>query len=91
MPVTSLVLFAVAYPVAVVVIARWVPVVRERRWRWFVAHQAAVAAIVAGHALAGRTPAVLINGAWLGIAAGWYAAGRPRPDHNGTSTTGCDT
>jgi len=56
----------------VLVIARWVPVVRERRWRWFVAHQGAVAAIVAGHALLGNGGAVAINGAWLLIAAAWY-------------------
>lgn len=65
-------LHVVGYPVAIVVIARWVPVVRERRWRWFLAHQAAVAAIVAGWAIRGRWPAVLINGAWWLIAAAWY-------------------
>jgi len=71
-------LFVVGYPVAIVVIARWVPVVRERRLRWFVAHQAAVAAIVTGWAIRGRTSAILINGSWFVIAALWYAAGGRR-------------
>lgn len=65
-------LFVVGYPVAVVVIARWVPVVRERRVRWFVAHEAAVAAIVAGWVIRDRPSAVVVNGAWLVVAAAWY-------------------
>ena len=73
------VLHAVGYPVAIVVIARWVPVVREQRWRWFVAHQAAVGAIVAGWAIRGRLPAVVINGVWWLIAAAWYLSRRRRP------------
>jgi hypothetical protein len=75
----SLALLAVGYPVAVVVIARWVPVVREQRWRWFVAHQAAVAAIVAGWAVRGRWTAVAVNALWLVVAAGWYLSRRRRP------------
>jgi hypothetical protein len=69
----SLALFLIGYPVAVVVIARWVPVVREQRWRWFLAHEAAVAAIALGWALRDRWPAVAVNAAWGIIAAGWYA------------------
>jgi hypothetical protein len=72
-------LFVVGYPAAIVVITRWVPVVRERRTKWFVIHQAAVAAIVAGQALKGNTPAVLVNGAWFVVAAIWYATRRPSP------------
>jgi len=68
----ALVLFAIGYPVAVAVIARWVPVVREQRWRWFWVHQAAVGAIVAGHALRESSAAVVINGAWLVVATIWY-------------------
>ena len=64
-----------ATKVAVAVILRWVPVVRERRLPWFGAHQAAVAAIVAGHALLGSTGAVIVNSAWFVVAAAWYAAG----------------
>ncbi len=63
------------YPVSLVVIARWVPVVRERRRRWFAAHQAAVAAVVAGWLLRGRVGPAAVNGAWLAVAALWYALG----------------
>ena len=74
----STALFAVGYPVSIVVIARWIPVVRERRWKWFVAHEAAVAAIVAGWVLKSDTRAVIINGTWLGIAAAWYLSSGKR-------------
>ncbi len=63
------------YPVAVAVITRWVPVVRERRWPWLLAHQAATAAIVAGWVLLGRRAAAAVNGAWFVVAAVWYARG----------------
>lgn len=66
------------YPAALVVVARWVPVVRERRWRWFVAHQVGVAAVVAGWLLRGRAGSVAVNGAWLVLAAAWYALGGRR-------------
>jgi hypothetical protein len=75
----SAALLVVGYPVAVAVIARWVPVVREQRWRWFVAHQAAVAAIVAGWALRGRAPTAAINAVWFVIAAAWFLSRRRRP------------
>ena len=65
-------LFVVGYPTAVAVIARWVPVVREQRTKWFLIHQAGVAAIVAGHALKDNGQGVLINGAWFVVAAAWY-------------------
>jgi hypothetical protein len=78
-----LALWIVGYPVAIAIIARWVPVVRQRRLRWFVAHEAAVAAIVAGHALRGGrdgAQGVAVNGAWLVAAAVWYVVGgRRRP------------
>jgi hypothetical protein len=61
------------YPVSIVVIARWIPVVRERRTKWFIAHQLAVAAIVAGWAIKGDGMAVVINGTWFVIAAIWYS------------------
>jgi hypothetical protein len=63
------------YPVSLVVIARWVPVVRERRWRWFAAHQAGMAAIVVGWLLRGKAGPVALNGAWLVAASLWYALG----------------
>jgi hypothetical protein len=71
-------LFVVGYPTAIAVIARWVPVVRERRTKWFVIHQAAVAAIVAGQALKDNGSAVIINGAWFVTAAIWYATRAPK-------------
>lgn len=67
------VLFGIGYPVAIVVITRWIPVVRERRTAWFVAHELAVATIVLGWVLRRRTEGVVVNGSWLVIAAAWYA------------------
>jgi hypothetical protein len=75
---TEAVLFAVGYPVSITVIVRWIPVVRERRIRWFVAHELAVAAIVAGWALGGDPGAVAINATWLVVAAAWYGLGGRR-------------
>jgi hypothetical protein len=69
------VLFAVGYPVSITVIVRWIPVVRERRIRWFVAHELAVAAIVAGWALRDDIGAVAVNATWLVVAAIWYSVG----------------
>jgi hypothetical protein len=68
-------LFLFGYPTAIVVIFRFVPVVRERRTRWFVLHELAVAAICAGHALNDNLQGVLINGAWGVSAAIWYGLG----------------
>jgi hypothetical protein len=73
----STLLHLAGYPVSLVVIARWVPVVRERRWQWFAAHQAAVAAVVAGWLLRGRAGVGAVNGAWLIVAAVWYVVGGP--------------
>jgi hypothetical protein len=71
------VLFAVGYPTSIVVIARWIPVVRERRTAWFVAHELAVSAIVAGWALKRDTMATAVNATWLAVGTAWYvAAGR---------------
>jgi hypothetical protein len=71
-------LLVAGYPVAVVVIVRWVPLVREGRTAWFAAHQVAVAAIVAGWALQARWPTVVVNAAWLVVAACWYGLSRRR-------------
>ena len=75
-----LILFAFGYPVAIGVIVRWIPVVRERRIKWFLWHEVAVAAIVLGHATRGEKgrAGVIINGAWLVIAAAWYWVGGRR-------------
>lgn len=72
------VLFAVGYPAAMVVITRFVPVVRERRLRWLAVHHAGVAAIIAGYAIKGVPTAMALNGAWLAASTAWYAAGGRR-------------
>lgn len=72
MSMLSSALLAVGYPTSIVVLTRIVPVVRERRLRWFVAHQASVAAIVAGWAIKGRTGGVVVNGAWLTLVTAWW-------------------
>ncbi|HYU39808.1 MAG TPA: hypothetical protein VEM59_08225 [Acidimicrobiia bacterium] len=71
-------LFAFGYPVSIVVILRFVPVVRERRWKWFAAHQLAVAAIVTGFVLKGDRRAVAVNSSWLAVSTVWYALGGRR-------------
>jgi hypothetical protein len=68
-------LFVFGYPTSIVVIARFVPVVRERRWKWLAVHDLGVAAIVAGWALKGDPRAVVINSTWLVAANVWYALG----------------
>jgi hypothetical protein len=71
-------LFAFGYPTSLVVITRWLPVVRERRTAWFAVHEVAVAAIVAGWAIKRDPVAVAINGSWLAVAAVWYVAAGKR-------------
>ena len=74
-----LALHVVGYPVAILVIARLKAVFRERRTSWFLAEEGATAAIVAGWAIAGRTPAVVVNALWgVGLAAAWLVTGRRR-------------
>jgi hypothetical protein len=72
-------LLAGGYPLSIVVIARFVPVVRERRWRWLAAHHVGVSAIVAGWALKGDRRAVVINSSWLVASTVWYALAPRRP------------
>ena len=67
-------LFVFGYPTSIAVIVRWLPVVRQRRIWWFVVHEVAVAAIVAGWIIKRDSMSALINGSWLVIAAAWYAA-----------------
>ncbi len=73
----STVLLAAGYPTSIVVLTRFAPVVRERRVAWFVAHQAAVTAIVAGWAIEGKTAGVVVNAAWLTAATAWWVRARP--------------
>jgi hypothetical protein len=68
----AIALMVIGYPVAIAVIARWVPVVRERRTAWFAAHTAAVAAIVAAWVIEGRASTVAINATWLVVSIAWY-------------------
>lgn len=70
-------LLAVGYPVSIAVIARWVPVVRERRTRWLVAHHAGMLAIILGWSLR-RPLAVPPNAAWLVASTAWYVRGHGR-------------
>ncbi len=67
--------FALGYPISILVIARWIPVVRERRWRWFWVHQIAVAMIVMGWIIEGETRSVAVNSIWLVTAAVWFMRG----------------
>ena len=76
-------LLAVGYPVSIAVIARFVPVVRERRTRWLLVHHLGVLAIIAGWALR-RPAAVPPNAAWLVSSTIWYVLGGRRR----TTTTG---
>lgn len=69
------VLFAFGYPVAVVVIAFFKRVVRERKLAWFASHQVAMAAIVAGWSIRGRASPVVVNGIWFVVAAAWWVLG----------------
>ena len=75
---TATVLVAFGYPISIAVILRFVPVVRERRLKWLIAHDLAVTAIVAGWALKGDRRAVAINASWLVAANVWYALGGRR-------------
>jgi hypothetical protein len=75
---TATVLFAFGYPISIAVILRFVPVVRERRLKWLIAHDLAVTAIVAGWVLKGDRRAVAINASWLVAANVWYALGGRR-------------
>ncbi len=72
-------LFVLGYPTAIVVILRFVPVVRERRLKWLVAHDLAVAAIVAGWALKDDARAVAVNGILARRRHRLVRARRPRP------------
>lgn len=65
-------LFAIGYPVAIVLAVRFPTVVRLRRVRLFIVHQGALAAVIAGWALLGTLLGVVLNGAWFAAAALWW-------------------
>ena len=75
-------LLAVGNAAAIVVLSRWVPVVRERRLRWFLVHHAAMTAVIAGWAIR-RPSATVINIAWLALSTVWYCLGGRRGPHTG--------
>jgi hypothetical protein len=82
-------LFAFGYPVSICVIVRWLPVVRERRIKWLIAHDVAVAAIIAGWAIKGDTNSVIVNSSWLVISTVWYVlGGRSRRGRSRTERRG---
>lgn len=83
-----IVLHGLGYPAAIVVIARLRAVFRERRTSWFLAEEAATAAIVGGWAVAGRWPAVVVNAAWgVGLGVAWHLR-RPRGRPHGDRAAG---
>lgn len=71
-------LFALGYPASIAVITRFVPVVRERRWKWLAVHHLGMAAIIAGCASKRTTVGVLGNTGWLVLSSLWYATGGRR-------------
>ena len=71
-------LHVVGYPTAIAVLTRFVPVVRQRRVRWFLAHQAGMAAITGGWVLRSDNRGAAVNGTWFVLAAVWYALGGRR-------------
>lgn len=66
------------YPIACMAIVTFVGIVGDRRLGWFVAHEAAMAAIVIGWLLADRPDAAAFNGVWLVSAAIWFWVGSRR-------------
>ncbi len=83
MSALELALFGFGYPTSIGVLSRFVPVVRQRRWRWLVTHHLAVAAIVAGWLVRGRPSAAGVNAAWLVVASAWYLRGRDQGNPEG--------
>ena len=69
-------LFGLGYPASVAVVSRFVPVVRERRWRWLAVHHLAVAAIIAAWATRREGVPVAVNSTWLVASSAWYVLGR---------------
>lgn len=78
MDATEVALFGFGYPASIAVITRFVPVVRERRWRWLVLHHLGMAAIIAGCVSKRTTVGVIANAGWFVLSSLWYAAGGRR-------------
>jgi hypothetical protein len=82
-------LLVVGYPVAVGVLARLVPVLRQRRRRAMVALEVATVGIAAGWGLRGQPAGVASNAAaFVGFAVAWWWTGR-RQSRGGAATTAC--
>ncbi len=65
-------LHLVGYPAALVVIARFVNVVRHRERAWLIVHELAMAGIAAGFVVVGQWSRAVPNALWLLAAALWY-------------------
>ena len=63
------------YPVACMAIVTFVGIVGDRRIGWFLAHEAAMTAIVIGWLVAERPGVAAFNALWLVSAAIWFAVG----------------
>lgn len=82
------VLLGAGYAASIAVIARFVPVVRERRWRWLVVHHLGVLAVAGGWWAKRRLPAAAVNLSWLFASSAWYVLGgrRRTPPTSGPGT-----
>ena len=72
----QLALFGLGYAASIAVLSRFVPVVRERRWRWLAVHHLGVGAVVVGWATRREAVGVAVNATWLVVSSAWYVLGR---------------
>lgn len=77
----------VGYALAIPVCVRLVPVLREKRLRWFAVLQTGTALIVAGYVLRDRGAAAIVNaGFFAAFAVGWFVV--PHRDPQAGNRTG---
>ncbi len=75
----GVVLLAVGYAAALAVLVRLLPVLRERRRRWFAVLASGLSCLVVGWLLLGRPVPAAVNGAGLvAVTAAWLWTGRRR-------------
>ena len=72
----QLALFGFGYPASIAVVTRFVPVVRERRWRWLAVHHMGVVALIVAWATRREAVGVAVNSIWLVVSSAWYVLGR---------------
>ncbi len=72
----QLALLGFGYPASIAVITRFVPVVRERRWRWLAVHHLGVVAVIVAWATRRQAVGVAVNSTWLVVSSAWYVVGR---------------